>query len=303
MWQPTVSYGELYHHGILGQKWGIRRYQNPDGSLTSAGRKRYGANTVEEIKSKKGIQRRLNDLDQAQAFNKRAYSEARSKNIQLENKKEKMMESRRPNQKKLRKMNNETIKTASEMRKAESYLKKGDKEKEALIKAAEIMGYDVKSKEVNRSVVRGKDVMKHVGLDVLSKTLSVVTGSPFTLYTLPANRAPGTKYKVKDSKALEAKKAAEFASSHKDPKGTYSKENLSKKSKAITDAQLKGMSKKNIVERAVKNDSYPIGFLEAIQNKKMLSSGNKKELKKAYGEYLDDPEKFWKTGRHKWKDE
>lgn len=32
---------EIYHHGIKGQRWGIRRYQNPDGSLTEAGKKRY----------------------------------------------------------------------------------------------------------------------------------------------------------------------------------------------------------------------------------------------------------------------
>ena len=31
----------LAHHGILGQRWGIRRYQNPDGSLTEEGRRRY----------------------------------------------------------------------------------------------------------------------------------------------------------------------------------------------------------------------------------------------------------------------
>ena len=34
---------ELYHWGIKGQKWGVRRYQNEDGTLTESGRARYNS--------------------------------------------------------------------------------------------------------------------------------------------------------------------------------------------------------------------------------------------------------------------
>lgn len=52
MWSYNYGYlchgmnDYLEHHGILGQKWGIRRFQNPDGSLTPAGKVRYSGQTL-----------------------------------------------------------------------------------------------------------------------------------------------------------------------------------------------------------------------------------------------------------------
>lgn len=43
----TLS-NELQHHGIKGQKWGVRRFQNTDGSLTAEGKKRYSVNDYQQ---------------------------------------------------------------------------------------------------------------------------------------------------------------------------------------------------------------------------------------------------------------
>lgn len=63
LWQ-YVSQAELYHHGIKGQKWGIRRFQNKDGSLTPAGQKRYGdLSPAERKKSEQEEKTRNNGLN------------------------------------------------------------------------------------------------------------------------------------------------------------------------------------------------------------------------------------------------
>ena len=74
---------QLYHHGVKGMKWGVRRWQNKDGSLTPAGKKRRGesddsTSTVQNLK-KKVITRH-----KAFAEGRAAAKEARAKRIEEE---------------------------------------------------------------------------------------------------------------------------------------------------------------------------------------------------------------------------
>lgn len=58
----------IAHHGILGQKWGVRRFQNEDGSLTEEGRRRYGSGTG---LNKRGLKTKRIDQDAFNAYTKR----------------------------------------------------------------------------------------------------------------------------------------------------------------------------------------------------------------------------------------
>lgn len=76
---------ELEHHGIMGQQWGIRRFQNKDGSLTDAGRKRYGSLKDNLSKWKVRVNSKISEA-------KQSYEEA------IETKKKKLIERGSPKQ-------------------------------------------------------------------------------------------------------------------------------------------------------------------------------------------------------------
>lgn len=60
---------ELYHHGIRGMKWGVRRYQNADGTLTEAGKKRlddYKTKEIDRVVKKWNVDKLADKRDSAE---------------------------------------------------------------------------------------------------------------------------------------------------------------------------------------------------------------------------------------------
>ena len=69
----------LQHYGILGMKWGVRRFQNPDGSLTPEGRIHYGADAKEMTDDQ------LNNIAKRNNLERQYYQSIVDRNIAVAN--------------------------------------------------------------------------------------------------------------------------------------------------------------------------------------------------------------------------
>lgn len=303
----------LAHHGILGQKWGIRRYQNPDGSLTSAGRERYGVKEgggINDISSAKGISRRLNDVDKAIARNNKKIAIATSK-MSTDNFKRR------------------NVRLAKKSSDAQSNVTKGKTETEALLKKAEKMGYDVSSQYTRRLVSSGLEIIGGTlrNSAIASLALSAITLSPRVVGVPSWMTAAGKKYSVKDpnEKTIKEKFAeanqkarertsinaaaekgiAEYKAREAAKNEALEKKRNSFKDDADKDIWERGVTAKNSkarkeavkdrVEYAKNTGKFDMEFLER-QDRYVGENPTKAEILKAYEKFLEDDY----AGKHSW---
>lgn len=71
---------ELYHFGVKGMKWGVRRYQNEDGSLTSLGKKRNQMRSDRKIAKKRQTTSNIVNAE----YSRREFEDAKTR-LKLEN--------------------------------------------------------------------------------------------------------------------------------------------------------------------------------------------------------------------------
>lgn len=224
----------LYHSGIKGMKWGIRRFQNEDGSLTEAGKKRYNKLAGKIEKQAKKIEKYQRKVDN----NSRRYARAAR------------------------------LKVKSAKLKAKS-----DK---LITRANRAPGWRRKDR-VYRDLTRGNALaakstrLANKAAKLESKTIT--------------NEA-----KIKRAQSLINKYSRKIAK-------------LDPSSKYATSQFINGQYQKKLssISNTSKN-TYDINFLEAVQNKQVLSKGGK-DLQKAYSQYLNNPEKFMVEDVNKLKDQ
>ena len=188
---------ELYHHGVQGQKWGTRRYQNEDGSLTEEGKIHYygdhnGRANVDG--SARSFDRQLNKGDKVMA--KAQYRMARSE-YKTNRLKDKLTNGY--DQAKDKKTNKKIEAEQAKLNEAKKVYEYGQKRTNDLIKEASKSGYTVNSSKMYRWTTAGRDIAVNL-VAGLPANMAVDAIGAYQAYKTGDERltgvVSGTKYNV-----------------------------------------------------------------------------------------------------------
>lgn len=175
----------LEHHGILGMKWGVRRFQREDGSLTSAGRKRKLVNEHKnEAEKKPGALKRAGHkaLGKVYELNEKAYSKLGNKTLASMNKAAKEEQYKKAGYSGETKKVSEKAVKSKEPSKVGEKLKSGVKEGAARVFDKSSLGKNYQKAEIDKStkgvIQRGMDNLKAAkGRDTLRGKASELYGA------------------------------------------------------------------------------------------------------------------------------
>lgn len=153
----------IAHYGIQGQRWGIRRFQNPDGSLTPEGEERYGYGSRSKAKMyTKGLKSATNNYRRMDIVRQKA----KLKMDKVTEKRDAQADATTTEDKKalreLGKLERKAQKAERDYKNTKKMAKLGKQEVERILSLANSEGYNISAKTRTRASTSGRDIIQHI---------------------------------------------------------------------------------------------------------------------------------------------